>query len=79
MKITLVQPTGDSYGYVDFPARILDPCTVDEVSMVSLMPSSIIDYTIRNSPDLATYEVGVVQKYALCPLQCSISEPNTGG
>ena len=39
MKITLMQPDGDSFGFVDFPARILDPCVVDEVNMVNLMPT----------------------------------------
>lgn len=78
MKVTLMQPDGDSFGFVDFPARIRDPCVVDEVSMVRLMDPQIA-YTIQNTPYIETYEVGIDQKYALCPLTCSITEPNTGG
>lgn len=58
MKISLVQPTGDSFGTVDFLGRINDPCLVDTVSMVNLMATPI-DYTLQFVPYEATYEVRV--------------------
>jgi len=78
MKITLVQPDGDHIGFVDFPATILDPCVVDQVEFVNLMPTQI-PYVLRHDPYVETYEVGINQKYALCPLTCSLHEPNSGG
>lgn len=76
MKVSLVQPAMEYFGVIDFPARILDPCLTDAVSMlpVSVKP---IDYTLLFTPQRAVYECQVVQTYPLCPLSCSVTKAGT--
>jgi len=72
MVIGIEQPRGESYGYVDAPVYIDNPCLKDEVKLVRLYPEPIIDYVLKFVPYAATYELAVLQKYALCPIECQI-------
>lgn len=76
LKISLPAVGGGDFGFLDFPARILDPCLVDTVSMVNLPSMTTpIPYTVfAVDPAVITYEVGVSQQYELCPLTCDIFE-----
>jgi len=76
LKISLPDVGSGDFQYLDFPARILDPCTIDTVQMVNLPGNtSPIAYTVNGVvPDVATYEVGVSQLYELCPLVCDVFE-----
>ena len=37
---------------------------------------SPIEYMLKYEPYCATYELKVIQKFALCPLECQIKDPN---
>ena len=76
MVIGIVQPKGEAFGYVDAPVFIDNPCLRDEVRMEALTPAPI-DYILKYEPYCATYELQVSQKYALCPLECQIKDPNS--
>lgn len=77
MIISLVQPENEFTGYVDFPAKIIDPCLSDEVSFTNTATTPL-SYLLKFNPVVAEYAPNVVQKYALCPLQCTVYEPVSG-